>query len=104
MYVPDYDYEYDVPPMPPIQHEIEYMTVTETLPPHTVTLPPPANTRLAAKPRPDGPGHASHSTTTPSPRTTVVDVLVEDEPTAVPYPASRPPPPGPPPAKWFGGW
>lgn len=74
------------------------MTVTETLPPSTVTVPPPANTRLAAHPAPES---AASSSTTHSPRTTAMEILVEDtKPTVTPqrYQERRPP------ARWFGGW
>jgi hypothetical protein len=78
-------------------YEVETMTVTETLPPSTVTVPPPANTRLAARPSPES---AASSSTTHSPRTTAIDILVEDtKPTVTPYRPERRPP-----ARWFGGW
>jgi len=78
-------------------YEVETMTVTETLPPSTVTVPPPANTRLAARPAPES---AASSSTTPSPRTTAIDILVEDpKPTITPYRQDRRLP-----ARWFGRW
>jgi len=77
-------------------YEIEVMTVTETIPPSTVTLPPPANTRLAHYPKPEG---QAASPTTYSPRTTAIAIEI-DEPTPTVAYANRQPPP----AKWFGGW
>ncbi|KAF7976311.1 hypothetical protein HWV62_5838 [Athelia sp. TMB] len=77
-------------------YEIEIMTVTETLPPSTVTLPPPANTRLAAYPKPEG---QAASPTTYSPRTTAINIEIDEPTPTVAYGERRPPP-----AKWFGGW
>ena len=70
----------------------------------TVTVPPPANTRLAHIPTPEG---VSIPSTASAPRTTAVEVVTEEEEddgvhvrTAVrkPRPTQRPP------SRWFGGW
>ncbi|TFY74723.1 hypothetical protein EWM64_g9290 [Hericium alpestre] len=91
---------------------------TATLPNETVTIPPPANTRRAASPTPSP--YTSSSTST-LPRTTSIEVLVEEHeeivheepieeeeeeeyyPEPVPRrkaPARRVPPPPPPPAAY----
>lgn len=109
MNIPEYDYDYMphpdylphpeyMPHVPEVHHEIEIMTVTETLAAHTVTLPPPANTRLAAYPKPEG-HMLTSSATTHSPRTTVVEHFVEQPTPTVAFQERRAPP-----AKWFGGW
>ncbi len=49
---------------------------TETLPTKTVTVPAPANTRVVASPAPQY--SASSSATTFIPRTTAVEVVVEE--------------------------
>lgn len=57
-------------------YEVKTMTVTETLPPSTITVPPPANTRCAAFPTPKV---VSSSSTMQGPRTTAIDVSLEHE-------------------------
>jgi hypothetical protein len=76
-------------------YEVETMTVTETLPPSTVTLPAPANTRFAASPAPV----VSSTSTSQAPRTTAIEVLVDPPHTVTTYRSDRRPP-----ARWFGGW
>lgn len=76
--------------------EVETMTIYETLPPSTVTVPAPANTRLAAFPTPEV---LPSSSTSHGPRTTVVDVLVDPQPTPIYRNPERRPP-----GRWFGGW
>ena len=94
---------------PSIIAETQYETETKTIL-QTVTLPPPANTRLAAPPHPESP---SPSTTPSSPRTTAVVVVEEEEDeedeeddielqakgmSRGSRTARRPP------SRWFGGW
>ncbi|KAF8894623.1 hypothetical protein BD779DRAFT_1502126 [Infundibulicybe gibba] len=78
-------------------YETETHVVVQT---QTVTVPPPANTRLAAYPTPVV---AASSSTTSSPRTTAVDIVTEDYDDDVPQKRGR----GGsrrPPSRWFGGW
>ncbi|EPQ58115.1 hypothetical protein GLOTRDRAFT_110034 [Gloeophyllum trabeum ATCC 11539] len=93
----------------------ETKTVTETefqtfhAPAKTVHLPPPANTRLAASPAPEV---FSPSTTPGIPKTTAVQVLVDEEIRHEPEPIEEMPPPpmtvsrqrARKPKSWFGGW
>jgi hypothetical protein len=78
-------------------YDVETMTITETLPPSTVTVPAPANTRLAARPVPES---VVSSSSTQSPRTTAIDMVEDPKPTLTPqrYQERRPPP------RWFGRW
>lgn len=83
--------------LPPIVvSEYDTKTVIQT---QTVTLVPPANTRLAAFPTPEA---ASSSSTPASPRTTAVEIYTEEEDGRKPKTVVR----GPrrPPTRWFGGW
>ena len=77
------------------------MTLVQT---QTITVPPPANTRLAAHPKPEG---VASPSTVASPRTTAVEVITEEDVDDVgrtrtmvrkARPAKRPP------SRWFGGW
>lgn len=77
-----------------VPYEVETMAIYETLPPSTV--PAPANTRLAAFPTPEV---VASSSTSHGPRTTLVDVLVDPQPSPVYRSPERRPP-----ARWFGGW
>lgn len=102
---------HELPPM--IVSETAYETETKTVvQTQTVTVPPPANTRLAAQPKPEG---NSSPSTPPIPRTTAVEIVTEEEEddeeeeeihdrratrTAVRGPrATRRPP-----SRWFGGF
>jgi len=83
-----------------IAYETETKTVVQT---QTVTVPPPANTRLAANPKPEG---VTSPSTPSSPKTTAVEVVVDEDDadrvtkTVVRKPrATRRPP-----SRWFGGW
>lgn len=81
--------------LPPIVAETVHETLIKT---QTVTVPPPASTRPAAKPSPVS---QSQAKTDSSPRTTEVEIVTEyEEPpskTVVRPRATRPP------ARWFGG-
>lgn len=103
------DYVYEPSPkrklkyneLPPIVvSEVAYETQTKTVvQTQTVTVPPPANTRLAAFPTPEP---ANPSTTPSSPRTTAVEIFEEADDHR-PKTVLR----GPPkrvPARWFGNW
>jgi hypothetical protein len=93
---------HELPPLvvSEVSYETETQTVTKT---QLVTVPPPAQTRLAAFPSPVvSPSHS----TTDSPRTTAVEIVVEreEEPEPLRRSVSRGAPPiRKPPAKWFGG-
>ncbi|KAF5380816.1 hypothetical protein D9615_003962 [Tricholomella constricta] len=85
-------------------YETETKTVVQT---QTVTVPPPANTRLAAHPKPEG---ATSPSTPSSPRTTAVEIVTEEDDDDVEdRRATRTVIRGPratrrPPSRWFGGW
>ncbi|PPQ93321.1 hypothetical protein CVT25_014450 [Psilocybe cyanescens] len=87
--------------LPPIVvSEVSYETQTKTVvQTETVTVPPPANTRLAAFPSPEA---GSPSTSAGSPRTTAVEVITDEKDNRKPRTVVR----GPirPPARWFGNW
>ena len=86
---------------PAVIAETQYETETKIVV-QTVTVPPPANTRLAPPPYPES---ASSLSTASSPRTTAVLEMVEDDEGEDPR-SNR----GsrtlrkPPPARWLGGW
>jgi hypothetical protein len=83
-----------------IVSEISYETQTKTVvQTETVTVPPPANTRLAAFPTPEA---ASPSTSAGSPRTTAVEMVTEERDSQKPRTIVR----GPKrlPNRWFGNW
>ena len=94
--------------MPPLvvsetAYETETKTVVQT---QTVTVPPPANTRLAANPKPEG---VTSPSTAGSPRTTAVEVIAEDDDDDMDDRRTRTVVRGPratrrPPSRWFGGW
>jgi len=86
----------ELPPIVVSEYGYETKTVVQT---QTVTVPPPANTRLAAFPTPEA---ASSSSTVGSPRTTAVEVITEDIDNRKARTIVR----GPPrlPAGWFGHW
>lgn len=80
-----------------VAYEPQIKTVVQT---QTITVPPPASTRLVAFPTPEA---ASSSTTASSPRTTVVEFVTDDDDdyrqtARGPRPTRRPP------SRWFGGW
>ena len=77
-----------------VSYETETKIVVQT---QTVTVPPPANTRLAAFPTPEA---ASPSTSASSPRTTAVEVITDERDQQKPRTIVR----GPPriPNRWFG--
>jgi hypothetical protein len=92
-------YHHEIPPV--VVSEISYETVTQT-----VTVPPPANTRLAAHPKPEG---VTSPSTPSSPRTTAVEVFADEDDEEEPVPRqvhrkARPTARAPPPSRWFGGW
>jgi len=99
--LPFYRYN-ELPPI--VVSEIAYETETKTVvQTQTVTVPPPANTRLAANPKPEG---VTSPSTPSSPKTTAVEVVVDEDDadrvtkTVVRKPrATRRPP-----SRWFGGW
>ena len=85
------------------QYETETKIVVQT---QTVTVPPPANTRLAPPPFPES---ASSPSTPSSPRTTSVLELVEDEEEEYDEPRYGSVARGSRtarklPERWFGGW
>jgi hypothetical protein len=85
------------------QYETETKIVVQT---QTVTVPPPANTRLAPPPFPES---ASSPSTPSSPRTTSVLELVEDEEEEYDEPRYGSVSRGSRtarklPERWFGGW
>ncbi|KAG6814349.1 hypothetical protein H0H92_010934 [Tricholoma furcatifolium] len=92
---------HELPPL--VVSEIAYETETKfVVQTQTVTVPPPANTRLAAHPKPEG---VSSPSTASSPRTTTVEIVSDDEDERAARTAAR----GPratrrPPSRWFGGW
>src|SRR6266576_7099740 len=88
---------------PAVIAETQYETETKIVV-QTVTVPPPANTRLAPPPYPES---ASSLSTPSSPRTTAVLEMVEDDEDDEPRSKSvsrgsrtshKPP------ARWLGGW
>jgi len=85
----------ELPPIIVSDYAYETKTVVQT---QTVTVPSPANTRLAAFPTPEA---ASSSFTTSSPRTTTVEIIEDIDPRK-PRTIVR----GPPrlPVGWFGNW
>lgn len=87
--------------LPPIVvSEVAYETETKTvIQTQIVTVPPPANTRLAAFPTPEP---ASFSTTSGSPRTTAIEIVTEENDERKPRTIVRGPKRGPP--RWFGNW
>jgi len=87
---------HELPPI--VVSELAYETQTRTVvQTQTVTVPPPANTRLAAFPTPEP---ASPSTTPSSPRTTAVEIVTEEADDRRPKTVLRKRTP----ARWFGGW
>ncbi|GLB34946.1 hypothetical protein LshimejAT787_0205110 [Lyophyllum shimeji] len=96
----------ELPPL--VVSETAYETETKTvIQTQTVTVPPPANTRLAANPKPEG---VTSPSTPSSPRTTAVEIVTEEDDDDVDEPrATRTLVRGPratrrPPSRWFGGW
>ncbi|KAG6818108.1 hypothetical protein H0H87_000013 [Tephrocybe sp. NHM501043] len=91
----------ELPPL--VVSEIAYETETKiVVQTQTVTVPPPANTRLAAKPKPEG---VTSQSTASSPRTTAVEIVSEeDDPRATRTAARGPRATRRPPSRWFGGW
>ncbi|KAG6890688.1 hypothetical protein C0995_005061 [Termitomyces sp. Mi166 len=94
---------HELPPyvLSEIAYETETKTVVQT---QTVTVPPPANTRLAANPKPEG---VTSLSTPSSPKTTAVEIVPEEDEDD--YRATRTVVRGPratrrPPSRWFGGW
>jgi len=83
----------ELPPIVISEYDIETKTVVQT-----VTVPPPANTRLAAFPTPEA---ASPTSTAGSPRTTAVEIMDDSD-----HRKQRTIVRGPPrlPAGWFGNW
>ncbi|KAF8077939.1 hypothetical protein FPV67DRAFT_1463497 [Lyophyllum atratum] len=94
---------HELPPL--IVSETAYETETKTVV-QTVTVPPPANTRLAAHPKPEG---VTSPSTAGSPRTTAVEIVTEEDDDDVDDRRTRTVVRGPratrrPPSRWFGGW
>lgn len=77
-----------------VAYEPQIKTVVQT---QTVTVPPPANTRLAAFPTPEP---ASPSTSASSPRTTAVEIITEEVDDRKPKTILRKRSP----TRWFGNW
>lgn len=87
----------ELPPI--IVSEVAYETQTKTvIQTQTVTVPPPANTRLAANPTPEA---GSPSTSAGGPRTTAVEVITEEADSRPPRTVVRPKRL---PTRWFGNW
>jgi hypothetical protein len=85
--------------LPPMISEVSYETETRTIvQTQTVTVPPPANTRLAAYPTPEA---ASPSTSTGAPRTTAIEYITEDDDNHKPRTMVRQKRL---PTRWFGNW
>jgi hypothetical protein len=88
----------ELPPL--IVSEVSYETQTKTVvQTQTITVPPPANTRLAAFPTPEA---GSPSTSAGGPRTTAYEVVTEERDNDKPRTVVR----GPKrlPTRWFGNW
>jgi hypothetical protein len=84
-------------------YETETKIVVQT---QFVTVPPPANTRLAPFPTPQVVGGTATSS---PPRTTTVEIITEEDDDEEPEPKSVKVARGPratrrPPTSWFGGW
>lgn len=96
---------YELPPI--VVSETAYETETKTVvQTRTVTVPPPANTRLAANPKPEVVTSLSMAA---GPRTTAVEVVTEEEADDMDDIRTRTVVRGPrasrrPPSRWFGGW
>jgi len=86
----------ELPPIVISEYDPETKTVIQT---QTVTVPPPANTRLAAFPTPEA---ASSTSITGSPRTTAVEIIADDSDHRKPRTIVRGPPRVP--VGWFGNW
>ncbi|KAF8163309.1 hypothetical protein B0H34DRAFT_694967 [Crassisporium funariophilum] len=86
----------ELPPIVIDEYAYETKTVVQT---QTVTVPPPANTRLAAFPTPEA---ASSSSTAASPRTTAMEVVTEETDGRKPRTIIRGPQRVP--TRWFGNW
>ncbi|KAG6820357.1 hypothetical protein H0H93_001549 [Arthromyces matolae] len=93
---------HELPPL--VVSEIAYETETKiVVQTQTVTVPPPANTRLAANPKPEG---VTHPSTASSPKTTAIDIVSEedeDDPRATRTVVRGPRATRRPPSRWFGG-
>ncbi|PPR06674.1 hypothetical protein CVT26_001216 [Gymnopilus dilepis] len=87
----------ELPPI--IVSEVAYETQTKTvIQTQTVTVPPPANTRLAANPTPEP---ANPSTTAGGPRTTAIEVITDEDDNRPVRTVVRPKRL---PTRWFGNW
>jgi len=90
---------HELPPI--VVSEVAYETETKIIvQTQTVTVPPPANTRLAAFPTPEP---ANPSTSASSPRTTAIEIVTEEADDRRPKTILRGPLKRLPP-RWFGNW